>query len=126
MKLYKCTRTGDVIELVGSSDNGLLEGVLRGATGFFARELVQVSSYWSALLQVISYWSANKVPWTGLIFVASYFYDLIYCDKKLVKSFEVFAACRPLKCGVSFFVMFSAGCSSVNGIYFAGGQAAQR
>ena len=103
MKLYKCTRTGDVIELVGSSDNGLLEGVLRGATGFFARELVQVSSYCSALFKVISYWSASKVPWTGLIFVASYFYDLIYCDKKLVKSFEVFAACRPLKCGVSFF-----------------------
>ena len=65
MKLYKCTRTGDVIELVGSSDNGLLEGVLRGATGFFARELVQVSYYWSALLKVISYWSANKVHWTG-------------------------------------------------------------
>ena len=62
---------------------------------------------------MISYWSANKVPWTGLIFVASYFYDLIYCDKKLVKSFEVFAACRPLKYGVSFFVMLSAGCSSV-------------
>ena len=35
---------GDVIELVGSSDNGLLEGMLRGTTGYFARELVQVSS----------------------------------------------------------------------------------
>jgi hypothetical protein len=33
---------GDVIELVGSSDNGLLEGVLRGATGLFSRDVVQV------------------------------------------------------------------------------------
>jgi hypothetical protein len=34
--------SGDVIELVGSSDNGLLEGVLRGATGLFSRDVVQV------------------------------------------------------------------------------------
>jgi hypothetical protein len=35
--------SGDVIELVGSSDSGLLEGVLRGATGLFSRDVVQVS-----------------------------------------------------------------------------------
>ena len=33
---------GDVIEVVGSSDTGLLEGTLRGATGLFSRDVVQV------------------------------------------------------------------------------------
>ena len=80
----------------GSPQGG--HGILRQGAGSGELLLAGVTVF-----QVISYWSANKVPWTGLIFVASYFYDLIYCDKKLVKSFEVFAACRPLKCGVSFF-----------------------
>ena len=32
---------GDVIEVTGSTDNGLLEGVLRGQTGYFPRECVE-------------------------------------------------------------------------------------
>jgi membrane protease subunit (stomatin/prohibitin family) len=39
-----CPPPGDVIELVGSSDTGLLEGVLRGATGLFTRDIVQVNT----------------------------------------------------------------------------------
>ena len=33
--------SGDVIEVVGSTDSGLLEGVLRGRTGLLPRHLVQ-------------------------------------------------------------------------------------
>ena len=32
---------GDVIEITGSTDSGLLEGTLRGQTGFIPRHLVQ-------------------------------------------------------------------------------------
>ena len=32
---------GDVIEITGSTDSGLLEGTLRGQTGLFPRHLVQ-------------------------------------------------------------------------------------
>ena len=32
---------GDVIEVTGSTDTGLLEGTLRGQTGYFPREAVQ-------------------------------------------------------------------------------------
>ena len=32
---------GDVIEVTGSTDTGLLEGTLRGQTGYFPKEAVQ-------------------------------------------------------------------------------------
>ncbi|XP_023341633.1 SH3 and multiple ankyrin repeat domains protein 3 [Eurytemora carolleeae] len=38
---FKTTNNGDVIEVVGSTDSGLLEGVLRGRTGLLPRHLVQ-------------------------------------------------------------------------------------
>ena len=42
---------GDVIEVTGSTDTGLLEGTLRGQTGYFPREAVQEVEFFLVIVK---------------------------------------------------------------------------